>query len=125
LTEILFRLDKKTINESAFFKSLDTFLKLFPEKEKNWFDRSVMRIYDVVYLGKHGNRKEFKVYRNEKLDKYDSRFSYYRVYLYSHNRGWCSCFYGKYGQERMVKICTHIGACILFDLYVQNLMQSA
>lgn len=119
--EIIFKLDKNTIVESTFFKALDEFLKLFPEKDKSWIDRSIMRIYDVAFVGYHKKSKQFKVYRNPKLDRYESKFTYYRVYLHSPKSGWCSCFYGKYGQERMVELCTHFGACVLFDLYIQNL----
>ena len=114
---------KETINANALFKALEDLLKMFPEKSDAWIDKSRNRLFDVVFLGfnKKYKRKEYKVYRNKEFDKAESKFSYYKVYYYGGKRAWCSCFYGKYGKTRMIRHCTHIGACILFDLYFKHL----
>jgi len=118
---VVMTLNQKTIVPKAYYKALDELLKMFPEKGNTWIDKCRERLFDVQFFGRQKGRKVFKVLRNPKIDKYNSKFSYYRVYLYGRKKGWCSCFYGKYGQKRMVEICTHIGACILFSLYFEIL----
>lgn len=119
MSKVVVRLDKDTYVPNVMFKALDKLLEMFPEKGETWINNVRERVFDTTYLGYNfkRKRKEFKVYRNPKLDKYDSKFSYYKVYYYGGKRAWCSCYYGKYGKSRALRICTHIGACILFDLY--------
>ena len=124
---VVVRLDKEKLNSKAYYNALKRFGEMFPEKGEHWIDVCKKRLFDVVYLGvekshKRFGRKKFKVYRNNDIDKYNSKFSYYVVYLYgSGHDSWCSCSYGKYGTRRLIETCTHIGACILFTLYLQEL----
>ena len=125
--EVTVRLKKENLNSQAYFNALKRFGEMFPEKSAHWIDVCKLRLFDVVYLGqektrRHFGRKKFKVYRNRDIDKADCKFSYYTVYLYGTGRScWCSCTYGKFGKRRLVEVCTHAGACILFNLYIEEL----
>jgi hypothetical protein len=127
MSEVTVRLKKGNLNSKAYYKALKRFGEMFPEKTEHWIDTCKLRLFDVVFLGldkgrRHFGRKKFRVYRNSDIDKAESKFSFYTVYLYGIGRNsWCSCRYAKYGNRRMVQVCTHVGACILFNLYIQEL----
>lgn len=106
--------------------AVDQLVALYPEKKDSWLDRCKRRLFDVEYLGRETKgrriRDVFKVYKNPKIDKAPGRMKYYKVYLYGRLENWCSCYLvsmKKAGFSQAIKVCTHVGACVLFQEYLR------
>lgn len=108
------------IDNDAFFYSVNKLRGQYSNKKKTWFDTCKNRLFDVVYTGKNKKGKPtFHVLKNEKLgDKYRAG---YRTVIVSGMWRWCTCFFGSYGSSRFHKICTHVGACLLYMYYYEYL----
>ncbi len=82
--------------------------ELFPKKSESWFKRSAVRALFVV-------RKNDNWWLVPGFLSLGDEYSIYSVlYDKKEKKYTCDCFYHFYGEVRKAKICTHIGAVMVY-----------
>lgn len=111
------------VNNEILHEAKREFAFRFTLKSESWFKRSCARFEDVTEV----KRGLSYVVRGRKPfgDKYRTYKVYYKGFDYrSEERFFCSCMYKwkKGARKREKKLCTHVGAVILFRIY-QDLLK--
>lgn len=106
----------------AYIKAYDELAKSMPGRI-NWINQRVVpRLGDVIPMGLNKrNQKVYYVMKNAKLD--DTKHRNYNVVVFGPGF-WCQCYmHPKYGDSRRVKICSHVGAVMLYQLMEKYLKE--
>jgi SWIM zinc finger. len=103
--------------EDPLRRAVDSLLKTFPGKSRNWIKRALMRLGDVREVRENlylvDGRRELGDWK-----------PLYQVWFSEREGRWyCTCYASAFGFRRRKEICTHIAAVMLYRRYRKALQR--